>query len=91
MLPDLVDGALAITRGQLGQGVGHSLVGLVALVPLGVPRWHPYPQGWTEAWFRMPVPGYPDGYPFAPHFLVWCAVSAIGAWWLVAPTLRSRG
>ena len=35
--PDIVDGLIGIARGRLGQGHGHSLVGLVALcVPVGL-------------------------------------------------------
>jgi hypothetical protein len=37
MVPDVVDGAIGIARGSLGQGVGHSLVGLFALdLPIGL-------------------------------------------------------
>jgi hypothetical protein len=36
-VPDIVDGAIGMFRGHLGQGIGHSLVGLVALsVPVGL-------------------------------------------------------
>lgn len=55
-----------------------------------LPRWRPFPAWWSEAWFSMPVPGYPDGYPFAPHFVVWCVITVLGAWLLAAPALRER-
>ncbi len=36
-VPDIVDGAIGITRGRLGQGIGHSLIGLAVLsVPVGL-------------------------------------------------------
>lgn len=36
-LPDLVDGLIGISRGHFGQGLGHSLVGLVVFgLPLGL-------------------------------------------------------
>lgn len=36
-LPDLVDGLIGICRGHFGQGLGHSLIGLVVLgLPLGL-------------------------------------------------------
>lgn len=34
--PDIVDGLIGIARGRLGQGIGHSIIGLFALcVPVG--------------------------------------------------------
>ncbi len=36
-MPDIVDGAIGIFRGRFGQGIGHSLLGLVLLcVPAGL-------------------------------------------------------
>jgi hypothetical protein len=37
MVPDVVDGAIGVARGALGQGIGHSLLGLFALcIPVGL-------------------------------------------------------
>jgi hypothetical protein len=141
VLPDVVDGAIGVGRGHLGQGIGHSLIGMVLLcLPLGLlarsalhtlaprrvppsagrrgpvvlsvvigtashvlsdfvshdggpllhplPRWQPFPAWWSDPWFFMPVPGYPGGYPFAPHFVVWCVISVLGVWLLVRPVGR---
>jgi hypothetical protein len=36
-VPDVVDGAIGLARGELGQGIGHSLLGLFVLcVPVGM-------------------------------------------------------
>lgn len=36
-VPDIIDGAVGIARGRLGQGIGHSLVGLAVLsIPVGL-------------------------------------------------------
>lgn len=36
-VPDIIDGARALVRGHLGQGIGHSLIGLVLLcLPAGI-------------------------------------------------------
>lgn len=168
MMPDVVDGAIGITRGHLGQTWGHTLLGMTFLcVPFGVPLWmglhrwvararlkagegfwarswnhgvvsvraaagrgwgvvlwsllvgafshlffdllshgekhggfkwlRPldvhvdlFPAWWNHEWFRMPVPGYQNGYAFAPHFIAWCAFSLLGAWMLIRPLLRGE-
>lgn len=36
-VPDIIDGAVGIARGRLGQGIGHSLIGLALLsIPVGL-------------------------------------------------------
>ena len=161
VMPDVVDGLVGATQGHLGQGVGHSLIGLALLcVPGGLALWfasrsiarrfplsegtgfwarcrnaaleeiwtarpfgahagvilfslaigtlshlvtdvishaecpwfypwlenlHLFPGWWTHVWFRMPVPGYGSGYPFAPHFISWLLLSVVGGWWLLKP------
>ena len=47
-----------------------------------------YPEWWNHTWFLMPVPGYGDGYPFAPHFLVWCVLNVVGIVMLCWPAWR---
>lgn len=51
---------------------------------------HLFPDWWSHTWWDMPIPGYPGGYPLAPHFLSWCFFSALGAWLLLRPALRRR-
>lgn len=165
IMPDVVDGLVGATKGHLGQGIGHSFVGVALLcVPGGLLLWfatrlgarrvrlaegerfwarcrnaaleeiltarafrqnariilfsltlgalshlvtdvishaecpwfypwlgkpHLFPEWWTHVWFRMPIPGYGNGYPFAPHFLSWLFLSALGGWWLLKPVLAS--
>lgn len=65
-VPDIVDGAVGIARGRLGQGIGHSLVGLALLsVPVGLLAtglirafWYRYvlprrKPGSGESWFEL--------------------------------------
>lgn len=170
-MPDVIDGAIGLTQGHLGQTWGHTLIGMVLLcVPFGVPIWFGlhafarkvprargagfwgrswnlgndaiqacrgpaefarawplvlwsllvgsfshlffdllshgekhagfkwfrpwdvelelFPAWWDHAWFQMPVPGYPGGYSFAPHFIVWCIFGVLGAWMLYRPAFK---
>jgi hypothetical protein len=50
-----------------------------------------FPAWWDHTWFKMPIPGYGDGYNFAPHFIVWCLLGVIGAWMLFAPAFKKKG
>ena len=54
-MPDIIDGLLVVVRGRFGQGIGHSLIGLVLLcVPGGLLLWlglHRWARG------RGPVQG----------------------------------
>jgi hypothetical protein len=170
-MPDVVDGLLGFSHGHLGQGVGHSLVGVFALCwPAGMlltwgvntidarlrgrrgllgklrslvaaasgwsPRptnspapgrlnllrvwsasvivgalshllfdclshencpclspWRPglrwFPAWWYRRWFEIPLPFYERPYPFAPHTVMWCVLSILGAVLYFAP-LRWR-
>lgn len=39
-MPDVVDALLVVVRGRMGQGIGHSILGLLALgIPLGLLLW----------------------------------------------------
>lgn len=49
-----------------------------------------FPEWWNHEWFKMPVPGYGDGYSFAPHFIAWCVFGVVGALMLFAPAFRKR-
>jgi len=49
-----------------------------------------YPEWWNHTWFLMPVPGYGDGYPFAPHFIVWCILNVVGIVMLCWPAWRGK-
>jgi hypothetical protein len=50
----------------------------------------PFPEWWYTEWASIPLPGYRKPYPFAPHTVVWLALSACGIW-LFVRCLRSRG
>jgi membrane-bound metal-dependent hydrolase YbcI (DUF457 family) len=40
-MPDVIDGIVGAMRGHLGQGIGHSIWGIVLLcVPVGIPIWY---------------------------------------------------
>lgn len=65
-VPDIIDGAVGIARGRLGQGIGHSLIGLavlsipVGLVVTGLVRrfWHRFVLPRTQrrpsrSWFEL--------------------------------------
>jgi hypothetical protein len=143
-MPDLVDGAAWPVRGELGQGFGHSLLGvLVASLPAGlvltrlvrriaprdlitrldegapasphrlraplsvfigalshlafdlitpdnlvlfwpwVPGEPPFPSWWSHAWSAIPIPGYREPYPVAPHTVAWCVLTLLGAFLFV--------
>jgi hypothetical protein len=173
-MPDVIDGAAGLYRGDLGQGFGHSLAGVLLLcwpvgllltaalaaldarlrrrggnllglrplcasagvwappAPPGGPKpsgwgvlrtasislivgaashvafdcvshercywlypWRParqcFPSWWYAAWFTVCVPLYREPYPFAPHTVVWCALSVIGAVLFYWPALRGIG
>ena len=49
-----------------------------------------FPSWWNHEWFRMPIPGYADGYSFSPHFIVWCILGLVGALMLFAPVFRRK-
>jgi len=169
-MPDVVDGIHGAFQGHLGQGAGHSFLGLFAFcLPGGLilwyglhavarraprpqrPHWFSYawntgmqaiadtpgsgelrqcwgtvftslwigvfshvffdfishggtkflwpwidrikvfPNWWNHEWFRMPIPGYTNGYLFSPHFIVWCFLGILGAWMLFKPLVRPKG
>lgn len=139
-MPDVVDGLAWFWRGQFGQWLGHSLLGVVvACTPLGWPMvllarrvlppawserlrggaapagfgcvtlslavgalshlafdfvshgnflwswpWHTdehwFPAWWYRSWAAIPLPGYREPYPFAPHTVVWVLLSGAGIW-----------
>jgi hypothetical protein len=35
---------------------------------------------WSGAWFHIPLPFYERLYAFAPHTVVWCILTVLGAW-----------
>jgi hypothetical protein len=49
-----------------------------------------FPGWWNHTWFTMPVPGYENGYPFAPHFVVWVVLGVLGTVMLFAPAFRAK-
>lgn len=49
-----------------------------------------FPEWWYTVWFRIPVPGYEQPYPFGPHFLVWAALSVIGIISLFRPLFKKQ-
>lgn len=38
-----------------------------------------FPSWWYTTWFEIPVPFYEEPYPFGPHFVVWVALTLLGA------------
>lgn len=54
--------------------------------------WYPdidcFPGWWHTEWFGIDFPWYREPYPFAPHTVVWCVLSIIGAWLFLRPMLR---
>lgn len=44
-----------------------------------------FPSWWYQRWIEIPLPWYERPYPAGPHFLVWAALSVIGAWMLFRP------
>ena len=58
VMPDVVDGLVGATQGHLGQGIGHSFIGLVLLcVPGGLPLWFA-----VAAWARRSRPSAGEGF-----------------------------
>jgi hypothetical protein len=47
-----------------------------------------FPSWWYTAWFEIRVPFYKNPYPFGPHFVVWIALTLLGAVLFFAPLLR---
>ncbi len=48
-----------------------------------------FPAGWYEPWFFVPLPGYSQPYPFAPHTVAWCVLTVVGALLYFIPRRRS--
>lgn len=48
-----------------------------------------FPSWWYHAWGHVPLPGYRDPYPIAPHTISWVVFSIVGAW-LFFVCLRPR-
>jgi hypothetical protein len=48
-----------------------------------------FPSWWYHAWGSVPLPGYRDPYPIAPHTISWVILSVAGAWLFVV-CLRPR-
>jgi hypothetical protein len=40
---------------------------------------HAFPSWWYRDWGSIPLPVYREPYPFAPHTVVWIALSILGA------------
>jgi membrane-bound metal-dependent hydrolase YbcI (DUF457 family) len=124
-MPDVLDAAAWPFRAELGQWLGHSLLGVVVAVPPGLALarlvrrraspsliraglsvalgafshlvfdlvthgnflllwpWyrndHAFPSWWYYTWGTVPLPVYREPYPFAPHTVVWIALSLLGA------------
>jgi hypothetical protein len=37
-----------------------------------------FPAWWYVEWGHIPLPGYPNPYPFSPHLLVWMTLNVLG-------------
>lgn len=47
-----------------------------------------FPAWWSRAWAGIPLFFYREPYPVAPHFLVWVALTTLGAWMFVRHVRR---
>ena len=54
------------------------------------PRGHIFPEWWYTPWFEIPLPGYAEPYPAAPHWFVWLFLGAVGIVMLFWPWIRRR-
>ncbi len=41
-----------------------------------------FPDWWSTVWCEWPLPLYAEPYPIGPHFIVWWALTFLGAWML---------